>query len=130
MLYDTQTGWIFTSENFRDLLINQNHMKIYKGLLYEKNQQLSKFLQINNNNELPKEEIEKNQLDESKLEQEIEPLELEDMSIDTAEEDKPQKSIDYEDITFEIKMPKIQVPKIYIPKISIHTPRIKKVDKK
>lgn len=123
MLYDTQTGWIFKSEDFKDLLINQNHLKIYKGLLYEKSQQLSKILNVNNKNaEISKESVKENRVNESNLKEEIDSLEIEETNITTIRDDELQKFVDNKNAGFQITMPKIQVPKIHIPKIKIHLP--------
>lgn len=123
MLYDTQTGWIFTSEDFKDLLINQNHLKIYKGILYEKSQQLSKILNVNNKNaEISKESVKENRVNESNLKEEIDSLEIEETNITTIRDDELQKFVDNKNAGFQITMPKIQVPKIHIPKIKIHLP--------
>jgi len=129
MLYDTQTGWIFKSEDFRDLLIKENHFKIYEGLIFEKNQKLSKFLKLNNNNinEASKEVVDKNQDDELNLKEEIDSLKTEERCIISIREDELQKSDDKENIVFQIKMPKIQVPKINIPKLKIYIPNRAKV---
>ncbi len=129
MLYDTQTGWIFKSEDFRDLLIKENHFKIYERLIFEKNQKLTKFLKLNNNNinEASKEVVDKNQDDELNLKEEIDSLKTEERCIISIREDELQKSDDKENIGFQIKMPKIQVPKINIPKLKIYIPNSAKV---
>lgn len=123
MLYDTQTGWIFKSENFRDFLIHENHLKIYKGLLYEKNQQLSKFLEENNDKEALIELADEIEVEELDLKEENDSLLIEETKITNVREDKLQKSVDNENASFQITMPKIQVPKILIPKIKIHLPK-------
>jgi len=122
MLYDTQTGWIFKSKDFRDLLIDENHFKIYKGLLYEKNQQLSKFLEVNNNKEASIELVDKSSVTDLNFKEDIDSLEVEETNITTVKDDELQKPDYNENASFQITMPKIQVPKIYIPKIKIHLP--------
>ena len=117
MLYDTQTGWIFKQEDFRDLLIKDNHFKIYKGLLFEKSQELSKYLKINTTDLTLKEIV-----NESEPEEENDSLEVSETNIIAIKEDELQKS----DINMP-KIPKIQVPKIYIPKLKIYIPRSVKV---
>ncbi|UCC20286.1 MAG: hypothetical protein JSV62_03090 [Promethearchaeota archaeon] len=118
MLYDTKTGWIFTSEDFKNLLITQNHLKIYKGLLYEKDQKLSKFLQSTINHE-SKGAIDEIQVNELPIEEETEFPKIEEKNVAVKE-----------NLGFEIKMPKIQVPKIFTPKIYIFKPKIKETIKK
>lgn len=112
MLYDTQTGWIFKQEDFRDLLIKDNHFKIYKRLLFEKNQKLSEYLKINTPN-LTLNEI----AGESELKEENESIEISETNIRDDELQKPDHS------KYMSKIFKIQVPKIYIPKLKIHIPK-------
>ncbi|MFX0007698.1 MAG: carbonic anhydrase, partial [Candidatus Hermodarchaeota archaeon] len=132
MLYDIQKGWIFTQEEFRDLLIKENHSKIYNGLLFEKNQQLSEYLATNKS--VLKKEISEtvdepknieSGLQEAPVVQEIE--ESNDSVIDT---DEFKTSILSDNVLFQIKMPKIQVPKIYIPKVNLYKPKVKKTVRK
>jgi carbonic anhydrase len=129
MIYDIRTGWIFTQENFRDLLIKENHSMIYNGLLFEKNQQLTIYFKSD--------DIEQNQVSSDSVDE----SEVKEMSFDLEEEIEEsrntinengeiQKSIDNENDLFQLKMPKIQVPKIYIPKIRIYKPKIKEKVKK
>ena len=132
MLYDIQNGWIFTQEEFRDLLIKENHSKIYNRLLFEKNHQLSEYLNLNKS-ALKKESSEildepkiiETNMQEAPIVQEIE--ESNDNFIDN---DEFKTSILSENVLFQIKMPKIQVPKIYIPKVNLFKPKIKKTLKK
>ncbi len=126
MLYDTQTGWIFTKEDFRDLLIEENHFKIYKGLLIEKSQRLSKFFEVNNN-KVSNENVDEIQVSNLNLQEKSNSIEIEEKNIATIEIDELQKSIDNENDAFKIKMPKIQIPKIYIPKLKVHIPRSSKI---
>ncbi len=121
MLYDTQTGWIFKSEDFKDLLIKENHFKIYEELLYEKKQNLSKFLEVNNN-KISKENVDEIQDNELNLQQENDYPEIEETNIENIRADELQKSVDNENARFQIIMPKIQIPKIRIPKLKIHVP--------
>ncbi|MFX1297600.1 MAG: hypothetical protein ACFFD2_22475, partial [Promethearchaeota archaeon] len=89
-----------------------NHTKIYKGLLFEKNQQLSEYLKINTPN-LTFNEI----AGESELKEENDSLEISETNIG---EDELQKSDDNKIVP---KIFKIQIPKIYIPKLKIHVPK-------
>lgn len=118
MLYDTSTGWIFKSEDFKDLLITQNHSKIYKGLLYKKEQRLLEFLDSTINQESA-EIIDEIQVNELIVEEETDFSKKEEKDIVTNEHTR-----------FPIKMPKIQVPKIYIQKVNIFKPKIKETIKK
>jgi carbonic anhydrase len=130
MLYDTKTGWIFKQEDFRDLLIRENQFKIYKGLLYDKNQQLSKFLEADNNKyQKSKEGDDEIQVSEITLQEETDFLEIEETNIGAIENDELQKSIDIDSTGFQIRMPKIQGPKIFIPKVNIYRPKVKKTVK-
>ncbi len=128
MLYDIQTGWIFRQEDFRDLLIKENHFKIYKGLLFEKNQQLSKFLKSNSNeniiNQTPKEIIDEPQVNEMNFQ------EIEAPDKAPIRNDELQTTVENKKVDFQIKMPKIPVPKIYIPKINVFKSKIKKTVKR
>ncbi len=114
MIYDTQTGWIFKQDDFRDLLINENHSEIYDKLITEKKQQCSKFFEAKDIN-LEEKEI----FDESKHKEEFELLKV----------IEPNITISREDSELQLSMPKIQIPNIYIPKIKIHIPRSSKVQK-
>ncbi|MFX1553898.1 MAG: carbonic anhydrase [Promethearchaeota archaeon] len=120
MLYDTQTGWIFKLKDFRDLLIEENHYKIYKGLLDEKIQKLSKFLEVNNNKGLSIKLADKSNITELRLKDDIDSLELVESNITSIKDDELQKRENNETANFQIKIPKIQIPKINIPKIKIH----------
>ncbi|MFX1469995.1 MAG: carbonic anhydrase [Promethearchaeota archaeon] len=125
MLYDSQTGWIFKQEDFRDLLSKDNQFRNYKELLFKKSQELTDFLKVNNiynKNQDLKELDDKGGLDNSKLKEEVESQEL-DTYI---EKDDIERSNENEDISYQLKIPKFQVPKIYIPKINMYTPKVKK----
>ncbi|MFW9818439.1 MAG: carbonic anhydrase [Candidatus Thorarchaeota archaeon] len=128
MLYNIQNGWIFTQEEFRDLLIKENHSKIYDGLLFEKNQQLSEYLNLNKSvlkkelsESVDEPKIIETNMQEASVVQEIK--ESNDSFIDNDEFKTPILS---ENILSQIKMPKIQVPKIYIPKVNFYKPKVKK----
>jgi len=123
MLYDTQSGWIFKAEDFRDFLIDKNHLKIYKGLLYEKNLQLSKFLEENYSAEASIDLTDENLVEELELKEEDKSLLMEEPEFTDVRDEEHQKSIDNEDTSFQVKIPKIQIPKIFIPKIKIHIPK-------
>ena len=123
MLYDTQSGWIFKTEDFRDFLTNENQLKIHKGLLYEKNQRLSKYLEENNIKEVSIEVTDENVTEELDLKEENKSLLMEDTEITDVRDYGYQKSADNENASFPITLPKIQVPKIFIPKIKIHLPK-------
>ncbi|MFX0103918.1 MAG: carbonic anhydrase [Candidatus Hodarchaeota archaeon] len=122
MIYDTRTGWIFKSDDFKDLLIDKNHFKIYKGLLYEKVERFSKFLEEDNSIYQKSKELD----DEIQVD---DLMELEEKNIGPIENDKLQKSIDIDYARFQIRIPKIQGPKIYIPKVNIYKPKIKETVK-
>ena len=130
MLYDIQSGWIFTKEDFRNLLIDENHSKIYKRLLYEKNRQLSKFLEtkddIRQSIEVQFKEIQTKELD---LHEENEVLEIEEKNVEVIGDNELQETVDDNSEIFQLKVPKIQIPKIYIPKLKIHIPRSAKIKK-
>lgn len=123
MLYDIKSGWIFTKEDFRDLLIEENHSKIYRGLLYEKNQQLSKSLKtsdvIKHASEGLVNEIQVNKLN---LQEENDFLEKAEKIVEGIGDDEFQKAVDDDKDLFQLKMPKIQIPKIYIPKLKVRIP--------
>ncbi len=128
MLYDTQTGWIFKQEDFRDLLSKVNQFRNYKELVFKKSQELNDFLKANNNfnkNQDLKELDDKGRLDNSKFKGEIESPEL-DTYI---EQDDIERSNENEDTSLQLKIPKFQVPKIYIPKVNIYTPKVKETIK-
>ncbi|MFX0037396.1 MAG: carbonic anhydrase, partial [Candidatus Hermodarchaeota archaeon] len=132
MLYDTQTGWIFKQEDFRDLLSKDNQFRNYKEMIFKKSQELTKFLKINNiyNNDQDLKELDdKERLDKLKLKGEIESLEFDEKSTTNIEEDDNQKSNENENSSFQLKIPKFQVPKIYIPKVNIYTPKVKETVK-
>ncbi|MFW9999639.1 MAG: carbonic anhydrase [Candidatus Hodarchaeota archaeon] len=123
MIYDIKSGWIFTKEDFRDLLIEENHTKIYSGLLYEKTQRLSKFIETSN---LSKQETELvvNAIKNSDLDvlNENDFLEKEDINIEDTNDDDFQNAVEDDEDGFELKIPKVQVPKISIPKLKIYIP--------
>lgn len=123
MLYDIKSGWIFTKEDFRDLLIEENHSKIYSGLLYEKNQQLSKSLKASDVIKQASEGlVNEIQVNELNLQEENDFLEKAEKIIEGIGDDKFQKAVDDEKDLFQIKMPKIQIPKIFIPKLKVRIP--------
>ncbi len=123
MLYDIKSGWIFTKEDFRDLLIEENHSKIYSGLLYEKNQQLSKSLKASDVIKQASEGlVNEIQVNELNLQEENDFLEKAENIIEGIGDDKFQKAVDDEKDLFQIKMPKIQIPKIFIPKLKVRIP--------
>ncbi|MFW9972672.1 MAG: carbonic anhydrase [Candidatus Odinarchaeota archaeon] len=127
MLYDTQTGWVFKQENFRDLLIKENHFKIYKGLLYEKDRKLAEFLNSSKIVKKPERLADEIQGSGSKSEEETV---LQEIANTSFKNNREQILDDHENIGIQIKMPKIQVPKIKMPKITIYKPQIKKPVKK
>ncbi|MFX0023987.1 MAG: carbonic anhydrase [Candidatus Hermodarchaeota archaeon] len=132
MIYDVRNGWIFTQEEFRDLLITENHTKIYNGLLFEKNQQLSKYFKSDNSvqNQVSSESVDETEVNEMCLQKNLDPQEIEESRKRVIGNGELQKSIENENVIFQLKMPKIQVPKIYIPKIKIYKPKIKNLKRK
>lgn len=129
MLYDIRNGWIFKQGEFRDLLSKENHLKIYNGLLFEKNQQLTKYLKLDKNiqNQVLRESVEESEVNEMSL-QEEDPN-IQDIK-ESDEADKHQKSIESKNVLFQLKIPKIQIPKIYIPKVNINKPKVREAAKK
>jgi carbonic anhydrase len=132
MLYDNRNGWIFKQEEFRDLLIKENHSKIYNGLLFEKNQQLSKYLNVNKNEleEESRDPVDEVKFNEINLQEGPFFQEIEESSDTTIDNDEIQRSIEVKNVLFQIKMPKIQIPKIYIPKVKLYKPKAKTALKK
>jgi len=123
MLYDTQTGWIFTQEDFRDLLIKENHYKIYERLLMEKKQRCSKFLEERKSYQVSNERADENLYIDLKIQKEPEILEMDEESININITNDLQNSNNLNSSGFQIKMPKIRIPKIIIPQLKIHIPR-------
>jgi len=124
MLYDIKSGWIFTKEDFRDLLIEEDHFKIYRGLLSEKSQQLSKFLEAHDViKKAPEELVNGPQINEINFQEENCTLEKEEKNIADIVDIDFKKAVDDDKEGFQLKMPKIQIPKIYIPELKIHIPR-------
>ncbi len=132
MLYDIQNGWIFKQEEFRDLLIKENHSKIYNGLLFEKNEQLSEYLNLNRDilKQNSRESVDEPKINETNMQEATHVQEIEESSDVIIENAEIQRFISSESLLFQIKMPKIQVPKIYIPKVNLYRPKVKKNSKK
>ena len=132
MLYDIQNGWIFTQEEFRDLLTKENHSKIYNGLLFEKNQQLSEYLTSNKSvlKKESRESVDEPKQIETNMQKAPVVQEIEESKDNYIDNDEFKTSILSDNVLFQMKMPKIQVPKIYIPKVNLYKPKIKKTLKK
>ncbi|MFX1380493.1 MAG: carbonic anhydrase [Promethearchaeota archaeon] len=132
MLYDVQNGWIFKQEEFRDLLIEENHPKIYNSLLFEKNKQLSEYLDLNKKiikQDLMK-PVDKPKINDTNMQETPVVQEIEEDSDVIIEIDEFKSPILSGNVLFQIKMPNIQVPKIYIPKVNLYRPKVKKTTKR
>ncbi|MFW9901699.1 MAG: carbonic anhydrase [Candidatus Thorarchaeota archaeon] len=127
MVYDTQTGWVFHQDDFKELLIKKNQSEIYEKLLNEKSLALSKFLEVNKRYQVSEDKTEKIKLEKQELQEELNFIETETKNIMTPLTQKKPISKESDIPKIQIKMPKIQIPKIYIPKLKIHIPRSAKI---
>jgi len=123
MIYDTQTGWIFHQDDFRELLIKENHYKIYERLLKEKKQRCSKFLEERKSYQVSNERGDKNLYIDLKIQEDPKILEMNRENINNNTINELKKSNDLNSAGFQIMMPKIRIPKIIIPQLKIHKPR-------
>ena len=123
MVYDTQTGWVFQQDDFKDLLIKKNQYKIYERLLSEKKQQCSKFLEERKSYQFPRQKVDETHPIDLKLLEKPEILIIEGENINSTAINDLQELNDLYNAGFQIKMPKIRIPKIYIPKLRIYIPR-------
>jgi carbonic anhydrase len=128
MLYNIQTGWIFKQDDFKDLLIKENRLKIFQGLLFEKGRQLSKYLEVPN--QTLSKLVDDPQINELNIQNETDSEDIEESTNDLIGNDDLQKPMQFENVGFQLKMPKIQIPKIYIPKINIYKRKIKETVKR
>ena len=92
------------------------------GLLFEKNQQLTKYLKLDKNiqNQVLRESVEEPEVNDIPLQG---APNIQDIK-ESDEADKHQKSIESENVLFQLKIPKIQIPKIYLPKVNINKPKV------
>ena len=135
MLYDPNTGWVFTDEELRHYSYYENFAKDYRKILEAK-----KFNLIGWVEKFEEEIISGDELQELEEPERIgkhggvpqvrgEVLDQEPFNVDTLEE-RTSKTSNFDDHNFDfgqfqikpIPMPSLQIPKIYMPKIKVYVP--------
>lgn len=135
MLYDPNTGWVFTDEELRRYSNYGNFTKDYRNILQAKKLELVDYL------ERIEDEIISGDIQQDLEESEIigeqgevpqvggEINDQEPFNVDVLEE-RTSETSSFDDHNFDFKqfqnksiqMPTLQIPKIYIPKIKVHIP--------
>lgn len=137
MLYDTDTGWVFEYEKFKELAIKKNFQNYYKTILRDKKNQFIEFIKMVEDKNINKGEGEKyvlgNDLDEEnegylqQMADEKEVLRIHNENFEkdiTSVNTKNQKMELDRNFKKQMIMPKIEVPKIHFPGVKIYIPKI------